>query len=433
MKTIPYGSGALSLPSILSSPKCNSDIFDLPKETICKIDDIKKEIYLINKALSTPIDRKQIEQWVSKDSNIVILIPDITRKCPTELLLDLLIPKIDKNQNNIKIIVATGNHRDVTKAEMKAMVGESTFDKYEILNHNSDGKCTYIGKTSRGNEVYINSLVAKADKVILIGTANFHTFAGYSGSRKSILPGVSARSTIMYNHKLMINKTKLNNKTNIGIYKGNPINEDMIEAINLFGVKKLFLLNVVTNVHTEIIGVYTGCPIKAFDHAIAKVNISYSQKSNKKYDVIICSAGGSPSDKNFYQSGKTIELYYEMVKDNGHLLVVAQCEDGIGENEDLYKEFCALKGQQIIDRLRSHYHNLGTTPYKIDTLLNRGCKIYLVTDYDASMADMLGIQNVKSIDFQHTIEKIIQESIDETNVPDIAVIPYGCLTAFKKD
>lgn len=226
MKKLPYGKLGIDIPEILYSDNCDCDFFTLPDSTMNKLSDTKLERQRILQALASPVEYTPIRKWIKEDDKVVIIIPDITRKCPVQLVLENLIPEIEaSNPKEILIIIATGTHIAVTDDEKKGLVGKIIMNKYTVINHDCDGDCTYIGNTSSANKVMINSNVVKANKVFLIGSANFHCMAGFSGGRKSILPGVSARETIMYMHKRMVGEKSLHEKAKVGILEGNPLHE----------------------------------------------------------------------------------------------------------------------------------------------------------------------------------------------------------------
>lgn len=425
-----YGKDGLDMPKVLYTDKCNCEFFTLPESTMEIFKDIELEKKLINNAVMSAIDRPHIDKWVKKNDKIVIIIPDITRKCPTGLILENILPYIEKTKpQEIIIQVANGNHRDITHDEIIGIIGEDIAAEYKVYNHDSDAECDYIGTTSSNNKIFINKRVFNADKIFIIGAVNYHVFAGFSGSRKSILPGVSARESILFNHQLMIGEASINKMADVGVLEKNPVNEDMMEALSLFGTEKIYTFNVVTNVHNEIIAIHAGCPIKAFFKAVKKVEKQYQLRVKKQYDIVITCASGSPSDLNFYQTGKCIELAEFLPKENGCLFTVAECRDGIGENVETYLKWCSLEGDGFMKRFRSDYHNLGIGPYKMYHLRQRGCKIYLVSDYDPKMAKMLNMISVKSAEISDALEKCINRYNDKGIIPDVAIIPYGSHTA----
>jgi nickel-dependent lactate racemase len=172
------------------------------------INDFNKTAYEIEKSLANPISKQHIDKWIIPGDSILVVIPDITRKCPIPEILCVLIPIVkSSNPYEIILLVANGNHRKMTEEELKSHVGEDIYKNYLVINHDSTKDTTYIGTTSYGNKVKINSIAVNADKVFLIGSANYHTFAGFSGGRKSILPGIASRETILYNHRLMMTES----------------------------------------------------------------------------------------------------------------------------------------------------------------------------------------------------------------------------------
>ena len=433
MVKLPYGEQGIKIPDILNTSNCNCEYANLPLKTLEPISNKTLERDNIRKALSLPIGYIPLKKWIEQGDTVAIIIPDITRKCPVKMLLENLLPEVIKaSPHKIEIVVATGNHRGLTKTEIEFIVGKDIAKNYTISNHDSIGDCKLIGKTSYDNSIYINKKIMEASKVIMFGSVNFHPFAGFSGGRKSLLPGVASKETILVNHKLMVGEKDLIEEANVGILDGNPVNEDMQEAMELFGLEKIFLLNVVTNARNEILYAYAGHPIKVFKKATEKVRELYSIKLGRRYDIVIACAGGSPSDTNFYQATKALELTMNAVKPGADFFLVAECKDGIGCELNLYKKWFSLRGEEFISMFHNEYHNLGTGPYKVDLMLNNDCSLYMVSDCLNDMKNFFRMEQVVSEDFEHKLSACIGKYNESGITPDILVIPYGSFCALLK-
>lgn len=134
---------------------------------------------------------------INKDSKIAIVVSDITRPVPSDKILPPLLEEISVvDKENITIIVATGNHRPNTTEELRQMLGDYVVDNYRIINHNAFDKneLMNIGKNKFGNEVWVNKTYMEADVKILTGFIEPHFFAGFSGGRKSVFPGIIGQS-----------------------------------------------------------------------------------------------------------------------------------------------------------------------------------------------------------------------------------------------
>ena len=292
------------------------------------------------RAANHPIGSARFDAFFTGNDKIAILIPDKTRRCPSDKVLDVVIKRLkDMGVDRAKIIVilARGSHSEHTSSEIKKLVGRMAYRSIRIIDHeaNKPDELTYIGTTSRGTRVRINKHCADADKIIIIGTVGYHYYAGFSGGRKLILPGISAYETIQQNHSLVLNKPPLKGKNPdacLGKLDGNPVNEDMMEAAKLAGRGRIFSVNLALNSRDNVIGIFCGDIIDAHRKGCDFVDRIYRVSLKVKADYIIASAGGYPTDVNFIQAHKTIENASYALKDKGKMLVLAECKEGIGSD-----------------------------------------------------------------------------------------------------
>lgn len=266
------------------------------------------------------------------DDYICIVISDHTRPVPSHQILtalDRILQKTSIPDIRVKILIANGLHQKTTPKELKAMLGIDFLTRFDIINHDAHDlqNLIYIGENSFQSSIYLNSVYLDAKIKIITGYVEPHFFAGFSGGRKSIVPGISGKDTIMQNHSA----SKINNdNSRFGKLKDNPIYEDAQATLKLPEVKPDFLINVCINEHHEIIKV-AGGSIAAHDILVQYQNQHAFFPIKKRYDVVICGNGGYPLDQNLYQAVKSIAIGEIAVKPNGTIIAINKCQNGIGD------------------------------------------------------------------------------------------------------
>lgn len=281
-------------------------------------------------SLNSPIASPKLGELVSlkNPQKIVIVVNDITRPTPYNYMLPPLIETLARAgiaDSQITLVVATGIHRPNTVAENEQAYTKAITERFKIINHNPDAGLQYVGQLRDGQRLLINAEVAQADLLITTGLINLHYFAGYSGGRKSILPGVAARELITYNHSRM-NEPGCSS----GSVDDNPVHHTMLEAARLVNVD--FMLNVVVNDNKQIVEVVSGDIEQAWLEGVRRCQKLFTYPLGQKADVVIASAGGYPKDINVYQAQKAIEHAAQAVKPGGAIVLCASCSEGYGED-----------------------------------------------------------------------------------------------------
>jgi nickel-dependent lactate racemase len=229
--------------------------------------------------------------------------------------------------NDMVIVVATGTHAPPTLEDIKEKLKNRNIENIRIEIHDCDrSEFTFVGKTTFGNEVYVNKTVVDADLKIATGCISPHIIAGYSGGRKSILPGVSSRKTISYNH------TKFITNPNVcpGVLDNNPVHKDMEEAARLVGLD--FIINVIHNSKEEVCGVVAGDPFQAWYKGVEFAHKMFKVKLPEPVDILITSPGSSTAEINMYQTlSKSVNPFWPLIKDDGIVILVSPCKEGIGD------------------------------------------------------------------------------------------------------
>lgn len=288
---------------------------------------------LIRGKLESPIGSPSLQKMLKKKNpkNIVIIVSDITRPGPFALMLETLLKELlsyDFPHERINCVIANGTHRKMTESEMRYHYGDWAVDNFPIENHDCRaGDLVNLGMMVSGNELLVNKKVADADFLITLGVINPHYFAGFSGGRKSILPGICGYETIRHNHSNIVHDyAKLGN-----IEDSNKIHLEMAEAAAIVGVD--FTLQAVLNHKKELVQCFAGALDDAFLEGVNFFIEHNSVKYLQKADALIVSVGGYPKDINFYQSQKALNNTFELVKEGGTVILLTECQENIGQNE----------------------------------------------------------------------------------------------------
>jgi len=305
---------------------------------------------LVMQALDNPIESQRLSSLVGSAKKVLIITSDHTRPVPSRITIPYILEEIRKGNSNtnIKILIATGCHRASTKDEILQKFGIEISESEEIINHDSqdDSNMIYKGILPSGGELWLNSLVDWADLVVSEGFIEPHFFAGFSGGRKSILPGIAAKRTVLANH---CSKFIESEKARTGNLQGNPIHIDMLYAAKVAKLK--FILNVVLDDEKNIINAFAGDSEQAHNKGCEFLQ-SLARVEAVEGDIVITSNGGYPLDQNIYQSVKGMTAAEICVKEGGVIIMVANCQDGHG-GEEFYNWFAkATSAQEVADKIK---------------------------------------------------------------------------------
>ena len=288
---------------------------------------------LVRLALENPVGQPRLSKLAEGKKNIVVITSDHTRPVPSKITLPPLLEEIRRGapQADITILVATGCHRSMTEAEQLDKFGEDVCRREKIVVHDCDDaeNLTDIGQLPSGGRCIVNRLAVEADLLVAEGFIEPHFFAGFSGGRKAVLPGVAGRATVLENH---CSRHIAHEKARTGILEGNPIHEDMVWAARRAGLA--FILNVVLNAEKKIIFAVAGDMEKA--HARGCDFLSrICRVSGKASDIVITTNGGYPLDQNFYQCVKGMTAAEACLNEDGVVIMCGECAAGHG-GEDFY-------------------------------------------------------------------------------------------------
>lgn len=353
---------------------------------------------LVKRALENPISTPKLSELAKGKDKITVIASDHTRPVPSKIIMPAMLAEIRKGnpQADITILIATGCHRGTTKEELIAKFGEEIVKNEKIYIHDCDEteKLVNIGVLPSGGICEINSLASEADLLVAEGFIEPHFFAGFSGGRKSVLPGVAGRDTVLANH---CSEFIAHKKARTGVVQGNPIHEDMLWAAKKAGLA--FIVNVVLNAKKEVIYAVAGDVEKAHKDG---TDFLYSLCGAKpiEADVVISTNGGYPLDQNVYQAVKGMTAAEATVKKGGVIIMLASSTDGIG-GEHFYRQLADEKDIQKTMRTFLSRGRNETVPDQWQTqillrILMHATVIY-ISDLDDSVIESMHMIPAKSI------------------------------------
>ncbi len=280
----------------------------------------------VTEALDSPVGSPALRSLVKEGDRVAVVFSDITRATPYPMMLPPLLKILNQCGAQAVFFNATGTHRVNTREELITILGEDIVNSYEIVQNDCTDHASHrcIGTTSRGNEVSLLSSFLDCDLKVLTGFIEPHFFAGFSGGAKAVMPGLAELSTIQRNHGAQHID---DSRSRWGITEGNPIWEDVHEAVDM--VDRTFLLNVAMNSDKQITGVFAGDLRKAHAAGAAYVREHAMSQVPRLYDLVITSNSGYPLDLNMYQAVKGMSAAAQIVKEGGSIIIAADCWDGI--------------------------------------------------------------------------------------------------------
>ena len=379
------------------------------------------EIGLVRRALNVPIGSLPLSHMARGKKNIVILASDHTRPVPSKIILPLMLEEIREGNPDaeITILIATGCHRNSTKEELRGKLGDDILANERIVFHDCDDPSIVdVGRLPSGGRLLLNKMALEADLLCSEGFIEPHFFAGFSGGRKSVLPGVCGRETVLSNH---CSAFVANCKARSGVLEGNPIHRDMLYAAKKARLQ--FIVNVVINAEKEVIYAVAGDCEAAHAAGVAFL-YQRCQIHASPADIVITTNGGYPLDQNIYQAVKGMTTAESVVRPGGVIIMVAQSIDGHGA-ETFYE---TVKNASNLSELYQEIMNTPPEKTAVDQwqsqILSRILQ-YAHVIYVSDAPDQL----VREMHMQpaHTVEEAISAAdiILGNHLSKITVIPDG--------
>lgn len=325
----------------------------------------------IGDRLNAPIASETLEEIVSPGDSVLIVVPDATRQTASGQIINLLARRLISNGTSaadISIIFSTGIHRRVSEAEKRDLLTPFIAQRIKTLDHDAydSVKNFRVGETSGGIPVEVDWRLTEFDHVVLVGGVAFHYFAGFTGGRKLICPGLASAKTIAATHKLAFDCERKARSFGVGPGRldGNAVHGAFIEAVSL--IKPSFAINTIVNDTGELVDLFCGdwkvahraaCDAYAADHTI---------HIDEKRELVIAGCGGYPFDINMIQAHKALDTASQACVEGGTIILIAECSDGLGR-DDFLNWFEAENSADLAGNLCENYQINGQTAWSLLT------------------------------------------------------------------
>ncbi len=365
---------------------------------------IEDEEQTLLKALNNSFGPKRFDEFLSDAPDILFIVNDATRPTPTAKILKIIYPRI--KDKNVKFLVATGAHRVPTQDEYIEIFGDF-YEKFKANIFAHDAKndpMVFLGKSKNGTEMYVNKLAADARKIIIISSVEPHYFAGYTGGRKSFLPGIASYKTIEQNHKLA-----LKSSARALSLKGNPVHEDMEDAIQTIKDKDIFAIMTVLDRRERIYAATTGDITESLNAAIEKAHQVFAVEIKEKADIVV-SVAPYPMDIDLYQSQKALDNGKLALNDNGILILVSKCRKGVGSETFIKLLSSCHDPQEALEKIEKEY-KLGYHKSAKIAEIARWAEMWAVSSLDDKILKSIFIRPFKNL--QEAIDAALAEKGDE--------------------
>ncbi|KFB11430.1 nickel-dependent lactate racemase [Nitratireductor basaltis] len=406
----------LSVPDTVRATVVRKDTLPVPADPARVIED----------ALKAPVAARPLEEAAKAAKSACILICDITRPVPNHLFLRPIIERLTKSGvplSGITVLVATGLHRPNLGEELAELVGDPwVLENVACVNHYAlnDEDHVMLGETpTRKVPVGIDRRFVEADIRIATGLVEPHFMAGYSGGRKVIAPGVAHHTTIRTFHSARFMEDPLATSCNL---QGNPLHEAQLEIVRMLG-GTIYGLNTVLDEERNLIFTSFGEIIESHAAAVEFVRDSIEVNVGRKFPVVVTSAAGYPLDRTYYQTVKGMVTPIDILGDDGTLIIVSECGEGIGSAEfrEAQKRLVELGPEAFLQTLlKKDFADIDEWQTEMQLKPMRVGRIVLV-------APALSEEDraVTGVTCRDDVDEALREVLAETSAREIAVIPEG--------
>lgn len=361
---------------------------------------IGDESETIRRAVENPVGAKRFSQFIADAKDLLVIVNDATRPTPTERVLTIL--NEDLEGKDVSFIVATGIHRAPTDEEYRQIFGEH-LERYRDRIHAHDARksedMVHLGTSKNGTEMRVNRLGVEAHKILIISSVEPHYFAGYTGGRKSFLPGIAAFETIEQNHKLALKP-----EAQALRLEGNPVHEDMIDALKVVD-KEVFAINTVLDPEHRIYAAVAGDIHRSLEEATQKANEVFAARIPEKAEVVV-SVVKFPGDIDLYQAQKGIDNAKHALSDGGILILVAKCRMGIGETSFFELLSSADSPDGALKKIEEGY-KLGYHKAAKMAEVGQWAQTWAVTDLEPGLLEKIFIRTCDSL------QKAVDDALSE--------------------
>ncbi len=354
----------------------------------------------VGAALDAPIVSPPLDEIVETSDSVLIVVSDATRPTASGQIVNVLarrLVQIGVSPQQMAVIFATGIHRPVTEQEQRELLSPFIVQRLQVLQHNAydPAKLVSFGTTESGLQIELSRALREYSRIIITGGINFHYFAGFTGGRKSICPGLASAKTIEASHMHALDFETGGRKQGVGtgLLDGNAVHEECERAASL--VSPAFGINTIIDPRKRAVKLFCGdwrlAHRAACDYYLEHNSVSIGAKR----DVVIVSCGGFPYDINLIQAHKALDMASYACRDGGTIVLLAECSDGLGR-PDFLKWFEAADSRALAARLRGEYEVNGQTAWALLSKAER-YRVCLISQLPESDVKQMRMTPVRSI------------------------------------
>jgi len=355
----------------------------------------------IGAALDNPIESSALEDLISSEESVLIVVSDATRATGSAQVVNLLVRRLIQSgmsAANLAIIFATGIHRAVTPEERVELLTPFIVQRVRLLDHEATNEANLInlGATDTGTPVAVNRALKEFDHVIIIGGIGFHYFAGFTGGRKSICPGLASAATVEATHMLALDFERGGRRAGVGtgLLDGNAVHEECERVAGI--IKPTFGINTVVDERGRIVQLHVGHWREAHRQGCLDYLSNHAVKIPTRREVVVASCGGFPYDINLIQAHKTLDMAAYACSDGGSIILLAECRDGLGR-PDFLKWFAEADSRALEVRLRHGYEVNGQTAWSLLTKAER-FRVFLVSELPPDDVRLMRMTPARSLE-----------------------------------
>jgi len=368
-------------------------------------------------ALEHPVESPSFTEFLDDARDVLFIVNDGTRPTPTAKVLEILhgwTRRVDA-----RFIVATGIHRAPTEEEFRFIFGPlyaEIRDRIHVHDPHNPSQMVHLGTSRNGTEMYVNQLGVDAHKLVVIGSVEPHYVAGYTGGRKFFLPGIASYQTVEQNHGFAVRP-----EAKALVLAGNPVHEDMIDAMRVIGDKEIFSIQMALDRDRRIYAATAGDIHASFDAAVERANEVYCVEVPDKADIVV-SVATYPMDIDLYQSQKALDNGKLALNEGGILILVSKCRTGVGGKAFFELLSGSKTPQEALERVSRKYV-LGYHKAAKMAEIAQWAEMWAVTDLPD--ADVESVFMRPSSDIQNTLNRALEMKGREAKV---LFLMDGCIT-----
>jgi lactate racemase len=372
----------------------------------------------VGAAFDAPIASPPIDEIVSSDDSVLIVVSDATRATASTQVVNLLVRRLVQtgvSPSRMAVIFATGLHRPVTEKERVELLTPFIVQRLQTIQHDAydHNRLSTLGTTENGVAVEVNSALREFSRVFLTGGITFHYFAGFTGGRKSICPGLASAQTIEATHMLALDFATGGRRAGVqtGRLDGNAVHEECERVASL--IAPAFSVNTIVDEKKSALKVFCGDWLLAHRAACDYYLEQYSVAVPGKRDIVVVSCGGNPHDINLIQAHKALDMAALACKDGGTIILLAECSDGLGR-PDFLKWFAESDSRALAARLVNGYEVNGQTAWALLTKAER-FRVCLVSELQPDDVKRMRMIPVRTI----------SEALEQAGGADGFIMPRG--------